>query len=174
MKIEEALKTLDKFDKNGIHVFAKRDLRRVFFEDTDAGFKQGLVRLVKSGVLERPTNGVYIYALSRNKGHRLIERIACALRKYDYNYVSLESALSQYGAISQVPIDRITVMTTGRKGIFKTAYGVIEFTHTKRSKLDIIENTIKTDYPLRMATLETALRDLKRVGRNDGLVYESS
>ncbi len=32
----------------------------------------------------------------------------------EYNYVSLESMLSEYGLISQIPIDRLTVMTTGR------------------------------------------------------------
>ena len=32
------------------------------------------------------------------------------------------SKLSEYGLISQIPIDRLTVMTTGRKGIFKTQY----------------------------------------------------
>ncbi len=41
----------------------------------------------------------------------------------------LESALSEYGVISQIPIDRLTIMTTGRKGHYKTPYGTIEFTH---------------------------------------------
>ncbi|MCG9721916.1 hypothetical protein L1D47_11355 [Shewanella sp. Isolate7] len=170
MKIDGAINKLDKFDKKGIHVFTKRDLRRLFFEDTDTGFKQSVTRLVRRNILEQPVKGVYVYVLSKNKGRRMIEMIASALRKYDYNYVSLESALSQYGAISQIPIDRITIMTTGRKGIFKTPYGVIEFTHTKRDPLDIIDNTIKTDHPLRIATPEAAFRDLKRVGRNINMV----
>lgn len=37
----------------------------------------------------------------------------------EYNYISLESALSEYGIISQIPIDRLTIMTTGRKGEYK-------------------------------------------------------
>ena len=170
MKVDKAIAKLDAFDKKGIYVFTKRDLRRLFFEDTDSAFKQGVTRLVRRNFLEQPSKGVYVYALSKNRGKRTIETIACALRKYDYNYVSLESALSQYGAISQIPIDRITIMTTGRKGTFKTPYGVIEFTHTKRSPLDIIDNTIKTDHPLRLATPEAAFRDLKRVGRNINMV----
>src|SRR5690606_10369240 len=89
----------------------------------------------------------------------------------EYNYISLESMLSEYGAISQIPVDRLTVMTTGRKGVYKTLYGVIEFTHTKRSVEDILQSTrVIADKPLRIATPETAWRDLKRVGRNKTLV----
>ncbi|TOH24473.1 hypothetical protein CGI85_24625, partial [Vibrio parahaemolyticus] len=54
----------------------------------------------------------------------------------------------------------------GRKGEFKTPYGVIEFTHTKRDDIDIINNTIHSERPLRIAKKWTAIRDLKRVGRN--------
>lgn len=174
MNIEKAMTKLDDFDNRGLYVFTKRDLRRLFFEDSDTGFKQGIARLVKKGFLEQPTKGVYVYARSRHKGNRMIERVACALRKYHYNYVSLESALSEYGAISQIPIDRLTIMTTGRKGTFKTPYGVIEFTHTERAPLDIIDNTFKTDYPLRMAKPAAAFSDLKRVGRNTNMVDRSA
>lgn len=48
-----------------------------------------------------------------------IEHIAKALRPEKYNYVSLESILSEYGVISQIPMDRLTVMTTGREGIWR-------------------------------------------------------
>lgn len=170
MKFDDAIALLDRFDNQGIYVFTKRDLRRLFFTDSDSGFKQGVSRLLKCNLLEQPTKGIYVYARSRNKGKRTIEKIASALRKYDYNYVSLESALSQYGVISQIPIDRITVMTTGRKGTFKTSFGVIEFTHTKRDPMDIINSTVKTDYSLRIATQDTAVRDLKRVGRNTNMI----
>lgn len=75
--------------------------------------------------------------------------------------------LAEYGVISQIPLDRLSIMTTGREGVYKTAYGTIEFTHTKRSISDIIDN-IRTieKRPLRIATQGAALRDLKRVGRN--------
>jgi len=75
--------------------------------------------------------------------------------------------LSEYGMISQIPIDRLTVMTTGRKGTFNTYYGVIEFTHTKQAVSDILSRIQRIEgSPLAVATRETALRDLKRVGRN--------
>lgn len=63
-------------------------------------------------------------------------------------------------------------MTTGRKGEYKTRYGVIEFTHTKKSVPDIIDSIRSVGRPLRIATQETAIRDLKRVGRNVHLIID--
>lgn len=62
-------------------------------------------------------------------------------------------------------------MITGREGIYKTPFGTIEYTHTKRSITDIIEGTIQVkNRPLRIASKKIAWRDLKRVGRNTNLV----
>ncbi|EKF9988451.1 MULTISPECIES: type IV toxin-antitoxin system AbiEi family antitoxin [Vibrio harveyi group] len=166
MDIQTALERLHKFDRQRIYVYTKRNLRRLFFDDSEEAFKQSLPRLIKFGVLERACRGVYVFALSRHKGGYTIEYVAKSLRRGEYNYISLESALSEYGVISQIPIDRLTVMTTGRKGVFKTPYGVIEFTHTDRCDIDILNNTILSDRPLRIATESAAIRDLKRVGRN--------
>jgi len=116
---------------------------------------------------------VYVYVLAGDAEPRLIEQIAVALRRGYYSYTSLESALSEYGAISQIPVDRLTVMTTGRKGVYRTRWGTIEFTHTKRSPADILDHTCDVGRPLRMATPQAAWRDLKRVGRNTHLVDES-
>src|SRR5690606_33033558 len=46
---------------------------------------------------------------------------------------------------------------------FGDPLGTIEFTRTTRDPVDIIENTIWVDRPLRLATKQTAYRDLKRV-----------
>ncbi len=92
------------------------------------------------------------------------------IRRGEYNYISLESALSQYGLISQIPIDRLTIMSTGRTGEFKTPWGVIEITHTSRKPNEILKATLESRGPLRIAKKETALRDQKRVGRNIHLV----
>ena len=138
---------------------------------THGRFAEGLGRLVKQGVLEHAARGVYVNPLSRLSRRYLIEKIAVCLRRGEYSYVSLESALSEYGAISQIPMSRITVMTTGRSATIRTPYGVIEFTHTKRSPADILRSTlIMKERPLRIARVETALRDLRRVGRNLDMV----
>lgn len=173
MNIASALKALHALDLKGRYVYTSKDLAKIFTNDNRHAFRAGLKRLVSNGILQRAARGVYVFAYSRNISADTVELIAKSLRRGHYNYVSLESALSNYGAISQVPTDRLTVLTTGREGEFKTPFGVIEFTHTKRSVSEITGNVVQTGRPLRVATRKTAFRDLKRVGRNVHLVDES-
>lgn len=170
MKQKTAITTLAHWDKLGRYVYTLKDLSKLFPEDKPKTLQKGINRLVKNGLLIRCCRCIYLYALSNNQDSNTLEVIAKTLRRGEYSYVSLESALSEYGAISQILIDRLTVMTTGRKGEYKTPYGVVEFTHTKRSVSDILDNIVDVNRPLRLAKLETAWRDLKRVGRNTHLV----
>lgn len=171
MKKIQAIQVIRDFDKIGKFVFTKHDLNKLFPDDNPRTLDEGLNRLVKDRILIRACRGVYVNEYAQNKGSYIIEHIAKTLRRGEYNYVSLESMLSEYGIISQIPIDRLTVMTTGRKGIYKTPYGTIEFTHTKRSPDDILNSVQRIkDRPLRVATKQAAMRDLKRVGRNIDLI----
>lgn len=167
-----AIKTLATWARTGRVVFTVGDLSKLFHEDRHNTLLAALRRLVRDGVLVRACRGVYVYVLAGNGAPYLIEHIAVALRRGHYSYTSLESALSEHGAISQLPVDRLTVMTTGRKGLYRTPWGTIELTHTKRSPADILKNTLDVGRPLRLATLQAAWRDLKRVGRNTHLVDE--
>ena len=167
----QARKVLDFWDRQGKFVFTKHDLRRLFADDSAKAFDEGLPRLIKSGLLKRACRGIYVYPNARSFDTYVIEHIAISLRQGYYNYISLESMLSEYGVISQIPIDRLTVMTTGRSGTYRTSYGVIEFTHTKRPVGNIINHIRSVDNrPLRIASKTTAWRDLKRVGRNIEMV----
>jgi len=173
MKQTVAIQRLSELDQQGRYVFTQHDLEKIFPEDNKRTLHAGLERLVKQNVLERVARGIYLYALSHHrKGPNTLELIAKTLRRGEYNYISLESALSAYGVISQIPVDRLTVMTTGRKGEYKTHYGTIEFTHTKRPVSEIIQSFTTINRPLRMATKEAAWRDQKRVGRNIHLVQK--
>ena len=99
------------------------------------------------------------------------EEVAIRLRSGEYSYVSLESALSEFGVISQIPVGRTTMMTTGRSGEIHSIYDTLDFTHTTRSVRDILSSTLVIKgRPLRFARVETALRDLRQVGRNLDLV----
>src|SRR5687768_11355880 len=129
----QAIEVLRAWDKKGKYVFTKHELRKLFFQDNPKAFTEGIHRLVKDNILIRACRGIYVNPHASSLDSYTIEHIAKALRKGEYNYVSLESILSEYGVISQIPIDRLTVMTTGRKGIYETPFGIIEFTHTKRS-----------------------------------------
>ncbi len=167
MNRNRALKILREWDAQGRCVFTRRQLAKLFPDDAPKTFTEGLNRLIKSGLLVRAARGVFVNPNARSFDSRVIERVATALRPGQYNYLSLESMLSEYGEISQIPIDRLTVMTTGRKGTYQTPYGVIEFTHTERPVSDILSHITQVDErPLRLASKEAAWRDLKRVGRN--------
>ena len=127
----DAIHRLTRIDReHGVCVFSKDDLRQLFNEDNENALTAGIQRLARSGILVRAVNGVYVNALSDNKLD-LTENIAKVMRRGQYSYVSLESALSEYGVISEIPMV-LTVMTTGRGGRYDTPYGTLEFTHTKR------------------------------------------
>ena len=169
MKQLAAVRALHQHDLHGRYVFATSELRRIFREDSPKTLAAGLRRLVREGVLIRASRGVYVFAFSRHRGGATLEEIAVTMRRGEYSYLSLESALSEYGIISQIPLGRITVMTTGRGGEYHTPFGVIEFTHTKRPLGAILDGMLERGSPLRIAKKETAWRDLKRVGRNTDL-----
>lgn len=164
-----AIAKLDEFSRNGRYVFQLHDFDKIFPDESPRALKGSLKRLVDSNILIRAVQGVYVYQRA-TKDSYILEHIVKTMRRGEYSYVSLESALSEYGVISQIPIGRLTVMTTGRSGEYKTPWGVIELTHTERSVSDILSGTIETKSPIKFAKKETAVRDLLRVGRNTHLI----
>ena len=166
MRTVDAVKTLAGRSRGGQAVFTLGELREIFPHRSDKTLSESLRRLVRYGLLARAANGVYVNPLSDRSWANLLEELACALRRGEFSYVSLECALSEWGVISQIPQGHLTVMTTGRRGEFHTPYGVIEFTHTRRPVSEIVGGTVDAGRPLRLATAPAALRDLRRVGRN--------
>jgi hypothetical protein len=162
-------------ERQGVFVLTKKDIGKLFPLEDEKSMEKSLQRMVKDGLLIKAARGIYINALvaSRHKSW-MLENIAKALRPGKLSYVSLESMLSEHGVISQIPLNRLTVMTTGAGGIHDTPYGTIEFTHTKRSIPEILDRTIFIkDRPLRIAKKQAAVSDLLRVGRNTFMIdYE--
>ena len=166
-----AIAIFNEMDGLGKYIYRNSDLRTLFSKDSDRNFIDTITRLVKKNVLVRAANGVFVYDAAKNKDSNILEDIAKNIRRGQYNYLSLESALSEYGVISQIPTGHITVMTTGRKGIFETAWGNIEFIHTERSPLEIVQrSSVLETRNIRLAMPDLALEDLKRVNRNLHLV----
>ena len=171
MNRNHLIQVLTAWDRRERCVYTLGDLARLFPEDAPATLQAGVDRQVRAGVLKRACRGVYVYPLGRSVDEYVIERIAATLRRSEYTYVSLESALSEYSIISQVPFV-LTVMTTGREGKVDTRYGTIEFTHTERGGDSILSSTVEIGRPLRLAKPLAAVRDLRRVGRNTQLIDE--
>ena len=175
MKQIELIRKLAELDRHGIYVFSRRDVEKLFPEEPDKAMEKSLQRMVAEGLLQRVAKGLYLNPAAGSRNRWIAEEVAKALRPGHLSYISLESILSEYGVISQIPISRLTVMTTGKSAIAETPYGTIEFTHTKRRRADIIKNTIQIkDRPLRIATRQAAVRDLLRVGRNANMIDPSA
>ena len=110
MKLLEAEKRLRAFAGKK-RAFRSRELGRVFDEDGEA-LRSTIRRLVDSGLLMRMARDLYWIDSLSNKGIPAIEELAAALRAGEFNYIGLESAASLWSVISQIPVDRITVVTT--------------------------------------------------------------
>jgi|SRR5581483_8888782 len=131
-----------------------------------------LKRLTDQGVLIRASRGVYVNPHARSMPADVRCGLIRFLRPREISYVSLEYRLSEAGIISQVAMT-LTCMTTGSPGRFDTPWGTIEFTHTDRDIEFGIDVHVRDDGVLE-ASIERATRDLRRVGRNTGLIDETS
>jgi len=173
MKRIELTRKLAALDRMGVHALARRDIEKLFPEEGDKAMDKSLQRMVEDGLLQRVAKGLYVNPAATSKNRWIAEEIAKALRPGRMSYVSLESILSEYGVISQIPVSRLTLMTTGRSGVHETPYGIIEFTHTKRGRAEILARTVAPKgRPLRIATKQAAVRDLLRVGRNVNMMVQ--
>ncbi len=149
----------------GIHNTA--ELAFMLGEPSTPAFTKFLADRVKKGQLRRVTKGLYESVLTPPEPETAIYKIIKKLRSDELSYISLESQLSHTGDISQVMMDRVTVVTKGRSGIFATPYGVIEFTHTKRPVEQLAANLyFDPDIKMYRANIEQALTDLKYCQRN--------
>lgn len=167
IKKTDLIRKLASLDHLGVYVFVRSDIEKMFPNEAPKALEKSLQRMVRDGFLVRAARGVYVNPSAHCNSGRIIEDVAKALRPGAFSYVSLESILSEYGVISQIPINRITVMTTGAPGTCKTPFGTVEFTHTKRSPANVLRRSMQAEgRPLRIATKKAAIADLRRVGRN--------
>lgn len=129
-------------------------------------------RLADQGVLIRAARGIYVNPHARSRPSNARRGLLRFLRPREISYVSLETKLSEAGAISQIPT-ALTCMTTGFPGRFETPWGAIEFTHTDR-KITIGTDLVVQEDGVLEATVRTAVRDLRRVGRNLDLIDDQA
>ncbi len=153
-------------------LFTQTDLRAVLPALTDAALKTLLSRAVTEGHLARVCRGIYLYPRVDHHRGLLLFHAAARLRADGFNYISLETALSDAGVISQIPINRITLMSSGRSNIIGCgSWGAIEFVHTGK-RPDEIAGQLRYDARCHLwrATVAQALRDMRDTRRNMDLV----
>lgn len=154
------------------YLFLLQDLRPLLPDLSDVAFKTLLSRTVSLGYLERVCRGLYGYKISKNSNGLLLFHAAAHLRAHEFNYMSLETVLSEAGVISQIPINTITIMSSGRSNQISCGeYGSIEFIHTIKKPVDILDQlSYDSNFRLWRASVKLALRDMKRAHRNCDLI----
>jgi len=171
MKTNDLIKTLRHFDVQHDYWLYSGDELALLFPEPPQQLKNAILRHCKAGHLLKVGGGLYAWPDAKSTPMYRLEHLINRLRRRELSYISLESALSMHGWISQIPMAVLTVMTTGRTYTQTTPYGVIEWVHTKQSDADILAGTVWDEARgCLIATPQQAYRDLKRVGRNLDLV----
>lgn len=166
-KTEKLLVVFSKAVSVGGGVQTAAELAYMMDQHHTPAFTKFLANCVKKGVVRRLASGIFESVLTPPDPVTAIYQIIKKLRGGVLNYISLESQLSYSGDISQVLMDRVTVITKGRSGSFSTPYGVIELTHTKRSPSQIMPNLyFDSDIKMYRANTAQAIADLKHCNRN--------
>lgn len=126
-------------------------------------------------MLVRVCRGIYLNPRTDYPAGLVLYHTASKLRAGYFNYVSLESVLSDAGVISQIPINWITLMSSGRTYTADCGdFGNIEFIHTKKNPDDVAER-LAYDNRIRLwrADVGLALKDMKYTGRPLDLIDRS-
>lgn len=172
----QPIKTLTQWlseNANNTHyAFTLHDLRALCCSLTDGAFKTLLSRAVSSGLLLRPCRGIYLYQKALPTDGLLLFHVAALLRANHFNYISLETALSDSGVISQIPMNWISIMTSGRSNTIAVKdFGTVEFVHTNQ-KPDNLTQQLHYDESCGLWRANTALaiRDMKAAHRNCDLI----
>lgn len=153
-------------------LFTPNDLRALLPEASDSAFKTLLSRVAHEGHLDRVCRGLYLYAKAAPPNGLLLFHAAARLRADGFNYISLETALSEAGALSQIPINRISVMSSGRSSVIPCGrWGTVEFVHTNQRPEDLA-GQLHYDGRCRMwrAGVPLALRDMRATHRSQDLI----
>lgn len=154
------------------YLYTLSDLRAVLPTISPGAFKVLLSRAEKSGLFNRVCRGLYLYPKVDYPRGLLLFHAAARMRADTFNYISLETALSDSGVISQVPINWITLISSGRSNAIRCGdWGTIEFVHSSQ-RPENLQHQLSYDRRCHLwrASLPLALRDMKATKRSLDLI----
>ncbi len=157
------------------YLFTLSDLRAALPDLSPGAFKVLMSRAEKASLFKRLCRGLYLYPHVPYPKGLLLFHAAARLRADEFNYLSLESVLSDAGVISQVPINWITVMSSGRRNVISCGdLGTIEFIHTTQTP-ESLHGLLEYDDRCHLwrASVALALRDMKVTRRNLDIIDRS-
>jgi predicted transcriptional regulator of viral defense system len=154
------------------YLFSLRDLHALLPELSYNSFKTLVSRVARTGPLRRLCRNLYIFERVDYPRDRVLFHAAARLRAECFNYLSLETVLSDDGLISQIPFSWITIMSSGRSGTIECdGFGTIEFIHTSK-KPERLASELTWDKECRLwrASVRLALADMRSTKRPIDLV----
>jgi len=166
------MQSLEKLASSEHYLFTLHDLRVLLPALSDTAFKTLLSRAAAENHLERICRGLYLYKPVAPQSGLLLFHAAARLRASGFNYISLETVLSEAGVISQTPINWISLMSSGRSNIITCGrFGTIEFVHT-RQQPDALTKDLYYDSRCKLwrASVTLALRDMRATHRSLDLI----
>ena len=170
--IRKFARILERIADREHYLFSLRDLNAVIPGQSQVSFRALIRRMEKNNLLKRVCRGIYIYTKTDYPAGLVLYHAAARLRAHEFNYISLESVLSDAGIISQIPTNWITLMSSGRSHIIDCGtFGHIEFIHTKKA-IKNVESQVTYDSRCRLwrASVGLALREMKQSRRNLDLI----
>lgn len=168
MRRRDLSRKLAQADKEGVWAFTLATFSALLGDIEPNYLKLRMKRLSDQEVLIRAARGIYVNPNARSLPADVRRALIRYLRPGETSYVSLESKLSEIGAISQIPTV-LTCMTTGAAGAFDTPWGRVEFTHTDRSVEFGSDVYVGNDGVIE-ASSKRAASDLRHIRRNVGLI----
>lgn len=154
------------------YLFTPSDMRALVPDISAEAYRALLSRAAREGQLERICRGLYLYKPAKPNSGLLLFHAAARLRAQEFNYISLETALSDAGIISQIPLNWVTLMSSGRTSQIKCGrWGTIEFVHTRQRPQTLV-GQLSYDERCRLwrAHPALALRDMRVAKRNLELI----
>ena len=170
--IRQLIDTISQLASPQACLFTPSDLRASLPGHSETAFKTLLSRAVSEGYLTRLCRGLYLYEKANPDRGLILPHAAAKLRPLGLNYLSLETVLSDAGVISQIPMNRIMVMSSGRSGVIDCGrWGSIEFVKTRQRPQDLV-GSIEYDPRTRLwrAKVAQALRDMRATHRSLDLI----
>jgi hypothetical protein len=170
--IKRLTEILDQHADSAHSLFALSDLRAALPDLSDAAFSVLLNRATAKKVLTRICRGIYVREKALRNDGLLLYHVAARLRANAFNYISLEAALSDAGVISQLPLQWVTIMSSGRSNIISCGrWGTIEFVHTSNTPRKVADRvSYDTRCGLWRADIDLALQDMRRARRPMDLI----
>ncbi len=158
------------------YLFSTQDLSGALPDLSNSAWKSLLSRAHKSGLLRRMCRGLYLYPEVQYPKGLVLYHAASRLRAGAFNYLSLETVLSDAGVISQIPMNWITLMTSGRTYTYGCGdFGNIEYVHTKKRPRRLgKELHYDTRCRLWRASVPLAYRDMLQTKRAMDLVDQEA